>query len=77
MSFGKFKDSIATRYDRADPHWLLLMDQSGQQIEQKDLSYDFDMHSPRKPNEVQSRYPFRQCMNFHIFPTHDALLPHN
>lgn len=36
------------------------------------MSYDFNMHSARKLNEVKSKYPFRQCMNFYIFPTKEA-----
>ena len=28
VEFGKFRDSIATRYDRVDPAWHCLMDTS-------------------------------------------------
>lgn len=28
VRFGQFRNSIATRYDRPDPHWHLSMDQS-------------------------------------------------
>jgi hypothetical protein len=74
VKFPLFRNSIATRYDRPDPHWHLVLDTSNCQLPRKDDSYDFAMHSERRINEVKSKYPFRQCMNFHIFPNKDASL---
>lgn len=50
VNFGSFRNSIATRYDRADPNWHLNLDNSNCQITNKDLSYDFKDYSDRKPN---------------------------
>lgn len=63
-----FKDSIATRLDRADPNWHLINDTSNCSIEPKDLSYNFNHYSDRKINEVKSKYPHRHSMNLYMFP---------
>jgi hypothetical protein len=68
VKFPLFRNSIATRYDRPDPHWHLSMDSSDKSIPQKDMSYDFGQYSARKPNEVYSKYPFRQNMNLYMLP---------
>ena len=47
IKFDKFRDVIAHRKDRADPVWFNELDSSNQTIQHKDLSYNFDMYSPR------------------------------
>lgn len=68
VQFPKFRNSISTRYDRSDPNWHLTIDTSNTPLPTKDLSYSFEAYSPRQEMAVQSKYPFRQCMNLHIFP---------
>lgn len=74
VKFASFRDRIATRYDRADPDWHLKMDTSDCRIEQKDLSYDFKNYSPRKLNEVQSKYPIRASLNLYQFSPKDTVV---
>lgn len=58
------RQQIKTRIDRSDQHWVQTLDYNPEDLTtlRDHNTLDFDLVSPRKPNEVYSTYPFRQCM---------------
>jgi len=74
IKFDQFRNLINNRNDRVDPVWFNYIDSSNKTIESKDLSYNFDMYSQRQKMAVQSKYPYRQNMNYYVFPPKETLI---
>ena len=64
VKFNLNKDKIKTRLDRSDPDWMQNLDYKPENLStlRDHNTIDFDLLTSRKPNEVFSQYPFRQCI---------------
>jgi len=69
VKFDLYRDMVKVRCDRPDPVWNTKIEYDiSPRADYKTL--DFDVISPRKMNEVKSKYPFRQnlCTVFRKSP---------
>lgn len=67
IRFDHYRDQIATRSDRADPHWGMTLNYEDAQVpEWSSKTIDLSQVSGRKPNEVFSKYAIRQNMELRV-----------
>lgn len=67
VKFDRYRDQIKMRSDRIDPYWSMTMDYDQVNYNPETLkTMDLDKVSPRKINEVYSKYPIRATMNLRV-----------
>jgi len=58
VEFDKYRELIATRFDRNDPDWHTSLIYEPKE-EKNSKTIDFEQSLDRLPNDIHSKYPIR------------------